>query len=404
MFYATKIIKRIMGLSLLAFVALCFTGPNAALAYPSPLPVDLLSAGNFVILGETAITTTAGSSIVGDIGISPNAASSITGFALVLDGSGTFSTSSLVTGKIYAADYTPPTPTTMTTAINDMTTAWNSAGLVASDETETNAGDISGYVLPPGVYKWSTNVNIYTDVTLAGSASDVWIFQIAGNLNIASGGSVPAGIKVLLSGGAQASNVFWKVDGGVGATLGTYSTFNGTILSAKQIILQTGAVLNGRALAQTQVTLDANMVTAQPPPGTPALGKAFDPTAILETGVSTLTITLSNPNLSVATLSAALVDTLPPGVVIAPTPAAGTTCGSGIVTAIAGGTTVTLSSGSTILADDICTVTVDVTAAADGSYVNTLPAGALQTDQGNNAFPATATLNVSALGDNPSLG
>jgi len=100
--------------------------------------------------------------------------------------------------------------------------------------------------LAPGLYKWSSNVTIPTSVTLSGGADDVWVFQIGGNLNIASAGSVASGIKVLLAGGAKASNVFWQVGGVTGATLGTYSTFNGTILSAKQIIMQTGAVLNGR--------------------------------------------------------------------------------------------------------------------------------------------------------------
>ena len=73
--------------------------------------------------------------------------------------------------------------------------------------------------------------------------------------------SVSGGTKVLLSGGAQAKNIFWQVGGGTGVTLGAYSTFNGNLLSEKQIIIQSGAVLNGRALAQTQVTLDANTVT-----------------------------------------------------------------------------------------------------------------------------------------------
>src|ERR1019366_10755409 len=116
----------------------------------------------------------------------------------------------------------------------------------------------------PGTYTWDTpgDVSITGNITLTGGANDVWIFQMTGNLSVTSGGSVPSGVHVILAGGAQASNVFWQVGGGTGATLGTYSTFNGTILSAKQIIIQTGAVLNGRALAQTQVTLDANTVSA----------------------------------------------------------------------------------------------------------------------------------------------
>jgi hypothetical protein len=137
-----------------------------------------------------------------------------------------------------------------------MVTAYNNAaGMTNPTATELGAGDIGGMTLAPGLYKWSTDVIIPTDVTLSGGANDVWIFQIAGNLTMSSA------THVILSGGAQASNVFWQVGGVTGATLGTYSTFNGNILSAKQVIIDTGAALNGRALAQTEVTLDANPVS-----------------------------------------------------------------------------------------------------------------------------------------------
>ena len=79
MFHTKKILNGLMTFSLLVsvgFVALGFTGPIAALA-AGPAPVDLLSAGDFVILGETAITTTGATSIVGDIGISPTTATGI---------------------------------------------------------------------------------------------------------------------------------------------------------------------------------------------------------------------------------------------------------------------------------------------------------------------------------------
>jgi len=114
------------------------------------------------------------------------------------------------------------------------------------------AGNISG-TLAPGLYKWNTGVNIGTGVTLSGGTDDVWIFQIAGNLTVANNA------VVTLSGGALAKNVFWQVAGQ--ATLGTTADFKGTILSKTLISLNTGAVLSGRALAQTQVTLDKNTVT-----------------------------------------------------------------------------------------------------------------------------------------------
>ena len=105
---------------------------------------------------------------------------------------------------------------------------------------------------PPGVYKWGTGVTIPTNVTLSGGANAVWIFQIAGTLTTSSA------TKVILAGGAQAKNIFWQVAGAT--ALGTYSTFNGNILDKKNIALRTGAVLNGRALAQTAITLQANKI------------------------------------------------------------------------------------------------------------------------------------------------
>ena len=93
----------------------------------------------------------------------------------------------------------------------------------------------------------------YETVTLNGGATDVWVFQIAGKLDLASAA------KVKLTGGALAKNVYFVVADTT--TLGTTSVFNGNILDKTNIALNTGATLNGRALAQTAVTLDANPVT-----------------------------------------------------------------------------------------------------------------------------------------------
>jgi PGF-pre-PGF domain-containing protein len=240
----------------------------------SPQAVNLGTAGNFVILTKSGITNTGShtSAITGNIGSSPITAaamdnvfcSEITGTIYGVDAAYTGS------GAVTCFAGTSTDKTLVDNAVLDMGTAYNAATSPAPDVTELGAGSIGGLTLVPGVYKWSTDVTIPTDVTLNGNATDVWIFQISGNLDIASAGSIPDGIKVKLIGGAQASNVFWQVGGLTGASLGTYSTFNGNILSAKQVIIQTGAVLNGRALAQTQVTLDANAVSLPPePPVTP---------------------------------------------------------------------------------------------------------------------------------------
>jgi len=219
-----------------------------------PAKVSLGSAGDFAILAKTGISTTGTSSIVGDVGISPAAASFITGFGLTMDSSNEFSTSSLVTGRVYAADYAPPTPTEMTTAVSDMETAYtDAAGRTNPDHTELGAGDITSMTLAPGLYKWGTGVLISAaGVTLSGGADDVWIFQIAQNLDLADGA------QVTLSGGAKASNIFWQVAGQ--ATIGTTAVMKGIVLSQTTIVLNTGATLDGRALAQSAVTLDASTV------------------------------------------------------------------------------------------------------------------------------------------------
>lgn len=245
-------------LLLLAMLVITLTLGTGQMAQAKSVltPVNLGTAANFVILSKSGITNVPTSTIVGNMGVSPIAADAITGFGLILDKTNTFSTSSQVTGKIYAADYASPTPANLTTAISNMEAAYTDAAGRSPDFTELYAGNLSGQTLAPGVYKWSTDVyiNAGSNVTLAGGKNAVWIFQIAGNLTLYSGA------KVVLSGGAQAKNIFWQVAGGAGAVIGTTAHMEGTILAQTAVILQTGASLNGRALAQTNVTLDQNRV------------------------------------------------------------------------------------------------------------------------------------------------
>ncbi len=215
--------------------------------------VDLGAAGNYVIVAKTAINNSSTSTITGDLGLSPAATSYITGLSLT-NATG-YATSAQVTGNIYAADMAAPTPINLTTAVNNMVTAYNNAaGRPSPDFTELGTGNIGGKTLIPGLYKWTSNVTIPTNVTIAGGPNDIWIFQISGNLTMSSAKSI------ILSGGARASNIFWQVAGQ--ATLGTTSQFDGIILSMTGITLQTGASMNGRALAQTAVILDANTLSA----------------------------------------------------------------------------------------------------------------------------------------------
>ncbi|MFI5136421.1 MAG: ice-binding family protein [Sphingobacteriales bacterium] len=242
------------------------TSPNSAMSSNlsalstdvDPAPINLGTAGDFTILSETGISTTGVTSILGDIGVSPIAASAITGFGLKMDAGNQFSYSPIVTGKIYAANYAPPAPAKMTTAVSNMKTAFTAANGRTFPAPVVNkyAGDISGRTLPPGLYKWGTGVLISNaGVTLSGQADDVWVFQIAQNLTVNNGAIIH------LIGGVQAKNIFWVVFGK--ATLGTTVNFSGNILCKTLISLNTGATVRGRLLAQTAVTLIANTVKPQ---------------------------------------------------------------------------------------------------------------------------------------------
>ena len=252
---------RLLLLAMLVITLTLGTGQMAQAAKPASglAPVDLGTAANFVILSKSGITNVSTSAIVGDMGVSPIKATAITGFDLVMDSTGTFSRSTQVTGKIYASDYASPTPAKLTTAISNMEAAYTDAAGRAPDHTELWGGNLSGQTLAPGVYYWSTDVYISdgSSVTLAGGKNAVWIFQIAGNLTLFPGAAV------VLSGGAQANNIFWQVAGAV--TLGTTAHFEGVVLGKTLVAVNTGASANGRLLAQTAVTLQMNAVT-QPAP------------------------------------------------------------------------------------------------------------------------------------------
>ena len=273
-------------------------------------------------------------------------------------------------------------------AQSDNSTAYlNLAGQTCTDNL--TGQDLGGLTLVPGVYCFNASAQLTGTLTLNGQGNPnaVWVFQIASTLTTASNASV------VLINGAQNCNVFWQV--GSSATVGTGTTFIGNILALASITLTTDAIVSGRALAQTgAVTLDSDQVavsvcgTSPVPPIPPTVSKAFNPATINAGGSSALTITLSNADTADAT-GAGFTDTLPSGLAVSGS--ASTTCIGG--TASNTTSTVTLA-GGTIPAGSNCTVTVDVTAASAGSYINSLAVGALPTSNGSNAGPAVATLTV----------
>jgi hypothetical protein len=203
--------------------------------------VALGGAGNFAVLAGSTVTSAGPTSVTGDLGVSPGTA--VTGFP-----PGT------IVGAQHAGD------PTAAQGVADLTTAYNDAAgrtLCAV----TVAGNIGGQTLTPGLYKSTSSLEISSgNLTLdaQGDANAVFIFQMASTLTTTSGR------QVTLSGGAKSTNVFWQV--GTSATLGTTSAFQGTIMADQAITLNTGATLNGRALARiAAVTLDSNTIVKPVP-------------------------------------------------------------------------------------------------------------------------------------------
>jgi len=227
-----------------------------------PAPVNLLSTANFTILAGAAITTTGGGIINGDIGASPIAGSAI-GIPCAQ-----------VNGTIYAVDASGPpcaviNPILLSQAKNDLTTAMNDAAgrtpVPSGAFLNPNGGNLGGLNLAAGLYKITTTTLITgSDLTLTGGPNDVWIFQCAQDLQLGSG------IHVILAGGAQASNIYWQV--GTSAVLGTFSTFNGTILASQAITMMTSSTMNGRALAFTAGVTFNGTGAAVPSPTSPGIG------------------------------------------------------------------------------------------------------------------------------------
>jgi len=246
-----------LGVALGAAYSWSFTGDRVL--GPGGAPVNLRTAGSYAILAKASISGT-GATVTGDLGISPAAASYVTGFSLVADSSTEFSSSTQIIGKVYASDYGAPTPTKLTTAVDDMQLAYTEASARAPGVIDLGAGDIGGMILVPGVYRWTGGLSIPATLTLNGSATDVWIFQVTGTLDMA------ASTSVVLIGGALPSNVFWEVTGAV--TLGAMAHFEGVLLAATAVTSGAATTIKGCVLSQTDVTITGSHVI-RPSPAIP---------------------------------------------------------------------------------------------------------------------------------------
>jgi len=222
--------------------------------------VPLGTAANYAILATKGAATVPASVVTGNVGLSPAAKSYLTGWSQTDDVTDTYATSAQVLspGRLYSAsNIGGSTSADLTTAVANMETAYtNAAGRTATnaDTTNTNGGAIGGLTLKPGVYEFGSAVGITgSDLTLNGTATDVWIIKMTGALTMA------AGKNVTLAGGALPQNVFWQVAGAV--TIDANAHFEGIILAKEAITFGNKASIKGRLFSQAAVNLDATTVT-----------------------------------------------------------------------------------------------------------------------------------------------
>lgn len=217
---------------------------------PQPLkPVNLGSASSFAILSKYGITRPLRpASVTGDIGTSP------------LSGEGIHLLCSEVKGNVYIVPGAGPYPCSiidpdrLSKAVSDMEKAYNNVAAMSSPNyLNLFGGSIGSIRLRPGLYKWNNALKLTNNIFLNGGPNDVYIFQAGGNLDVSPN------VRIVLSGGIQARNVFWQSAGNV--TIGEASRFQGVILAKGAITVLTDATVNGQLLAQYNVSLYRNTIT-----------------------------------------------------------------------------------------------------------------------------------------------
>ena len=199
--------------------------------------VPLAGLSNLAVLAGSSITNTGATNITGDMGLSPG--TSIGGFP-----------PGILNGTIHIND------AIANQAKLDLTVAYNDAAGRTATDMLIVAGNLGGLTLTPGLYKSTSSLSLSSgNLTFdaKGDPDAVFIIQIASSLTTTSGR------KVILSGGAKASNIFWQV--GSSTTFGTTTVFKGNIMAMQSITFNTGASLEGRALARNgNVTMAGNTI------------------------------------------------------------------------------------------------------------------------------------------------
>jgi hypothetical protein len=243
-----------------------------------PVKVDIGSVinQNYAILAKSGISTVPTSVITGNIGVSPIAATAVTGFSLLADSTNQFSTSAQVVGIAQAANYGGAAAVALTTAVSDMETAYTFAAGQATTAGKLNLGtpiavlgtppsaaigDVGTKILSRGVYTFGSSVTIAADFQFKGSDTDIFIIQISGDLKQVAGTKV----TLVADGTGNGSkplkeNIFWQVAGTVVVEAGAH--LEGILLVKTAVTFQAESSLNGRVLTQTRCDLDQASITA----------------------------------------------------------------------------------------------------------------------------------------------
>jgi hypothetical protein len=217
---------RILQVLAVTAAAIGLAVPSAS-AGTAASPPTLGTAGPYSVLAGSTVTNTGPSVLSGELGVSPGSA--------------------MAHGAKHAAD------AQSSQAQNDLTIAYNDAASAKTTTTIPDVGNIGGETLTPGVYTSASSMMLTGTVTLngAGNPNAIFIFQ-AGSTVVTASSS-----RVVLENGAQACNVYWQV--GSSATLGTSSTFVGTLMALTSATVTTGVTVDGRVLARNgAVTLDSD--------------------------------------------------------------------------------------------------------------------------------------------------